>query len=93
MREKKYIETIALSGKTTETATSSGNQEFDSLSWTSDQLSLILGMNILKPDSRQVSTVLEEWALMNEANILLIRRHLHQFNGLDYEIKGYFDKQ
>jgi len=93
LEEKQYAETINLDGKTSQTTTISGNNEYDSVDQHTNSTNLTIGMNILKPDNSLVTTVSERWSLTNGGKTLVIDRHVHQFNGMDYDITAYFDKQ
>lgn len=92
-QEKHYNEQIASDGKSSQTTTASGNTEIDSLSWSADKTSLVLGISAKSPDGNPILSATETWTLADNGKTLIIDRHVEQTGGMKYDIKAYYIKQ
>lgn len=90
--EKHYTQTLRFDGKSTQTITSNGNMETDSLQAHSGE-SLTLGTSSRTPAGAPILNAAETWTLEDNGHTLVIDRKVQQSNGMKFGIKGYYDKQ
>lgn len=90
--EKHYTQTLRLDGKSTQTITTNGNMETDSVQAHSSD-SLTLGTSARTPAGAPILNATETWTLEDNGHTLVIDRKVQQSSGMKFGIKGYYDKQ